>query len=191
MRHLRLHGLWSPSARITVGSDHLDYYSDVSTETAGLTTAKILFNSVVSTPHAKFMTIDITNMYLNTSLTDFQYMCFHIDAIPQEVVNTYNLGTLAEADGWVYCKIGKAVYGLKESGKLANIQLQKVLSLAGYRPCALTQGLYKHDTRAIVFSFVVDDFDVRYTNNANAEHLKSAPSNMRTLWKQTGRVSII
>jgi len=60
--------------RITAGGDKLDYYGDVSTETASLETAKISFNSIVSTPGAKFMTMDISNMYLNTPLKDFQYM---------------------------------------------------------------------------------------------------------------------
>jgi hypothetical protein len=43
----------------TVGGDLIDYPGDVSTKTAGLATAKIQFNSVVSTEDAKFMTMDI------------------------------------------------------------------------------------------------------------------------------------
>ena len=54
--------------RITVGGDQLEFQGDTSTETAGLETAKMVVNSVVSTPDAKFMTIDISNMYMNTPL---------------------------------------------------------------------------------------------------------------------------
>ena len=45
--------------RFTVGGDQINYPGDVSTKTAGLATAKILFNSVISTNDAKFMTTDI------------------------------------------------------------------------------------------------------------------------------------
>jgi hypothetical protein len=44
----------------------IEYPGDKSTRTAGLTTAKILINSVISTPNAKFLVIDINNFYLNT-----------------------------------------------------------------------------------------------------------------------------
>ena len=59
-------------------------------------------------------------MYLNTPLKDFQYMCFHIDLIPEEVIDEYKLRDRVDKDGWLYCEIRMAIYGLKESGKLAN-----------------------------------------------------------------------
>jgi hypothetical protein len=45
--------------RLTVGGDKIAYPGDKSTQTAGLTTAKILINSVISTLGAKFLVIDI------------------------------------------------------------------------------------------------------------------------------------
>ena len=162
--------------RITAQGQLLEYLGDVATETAGLTTTKILFNSVLSTAHAKFMALDISNMYLNTHLKDFQYMKFRLNIIPQDVIDQYNLLDLVDKDGWVYCEIRKAIYGLKESGKLANIQLKKVLANADYHPCRFTHGLYRHKTRPIAFSLVVDDFGVKYTNKCDAEHLLSVLS---------------
>ena len=41
--------------RWTVGGDKVDYPFDVSTKTADLTTAKLLFNSVLSTPNARLL----------------------------------------------------------------------------------------------------------------------------------------
>jgi hypothetical protein len=46
--------------RLTVGGDQIEYPGDKSFRTAGLTTAKILINSVISTLGAKFLVIDIT-----------------------------------------------------------------------------------------------------------------------------------
>jgi hypothetical protein len=54
--------------RLTVGEDQIEYPGGKSTRTAGLTTAKILINSVISTQDAKFLVIDIKNFYLNTPL---------------------------------------------------------------------------------------------------------------------------
>jgi hypothetical protein len=48
----------------TVGGNKVEYPFDVSMKTAGLTTAKILFNSVLSTPGAKFRTTDIKDLEL-------------------------------------------------------------------------------------------------------------------------------
>ena len=54
--------------RITVGGNKINYTGDCGTPTANLLTIKLLFNSVISTPGAKFMTMDISNFYLKTPL---------------------------------------------------------------------------------------------------------------------------
>ena len=57
--------------RITAGGDRLEYYGETSTKTASIETAKILINSVLSTKNAKFMSIDISNFYIQTDLEDY------------------------------------------------------------------------------------------------------------------------
>ena len=69
--------------RITVSGDCIDYYGEVSTKTAGLTTIKLLLNSVVSKPTGQFMTADIKNFYLNTPLECPEYMRIPLKLIPQ------------------------------------------------------------------------------------------------------------
>ena len=54
--------------RLTVGGNLLVALYDISTPTADLTTAKLLFNSVISTPGARFVTLDLRNFYLKTPL---------------------------------------------------------------------------------------------------------------------------
>jgi hypothetical protein len=39
------------------------------------------------------------------------------------------------------------------------------------RPTQHTHGLWKHDTRRVSFSLVVDDFGVKYVGREHAEHL--------------------
>ena len=51
---------------LTAGGNILEYDGKKSTEMSGLETTKILVNSVISTPRARFGCFEINNMYLNT-----------------------------------------------------------------------------------------------------------------------------
>lgn len=59
--------------RNTAGGDRLDYYGETSTETASLETAKILLNSVLSAKNAKFMSIDISNFFIQLPVHPVSY----------------------------------------------------------------------------------------------------------------------
>jgi hypothetical protein len=67
---IKYHKEEKEQTRLTVGGDQIEYPGDKSTRTAGLTTAKILINSVISTLGAKFLVIDIKKFYLNTPSGD-------------------------------------------------------------------------------------------------------------------------
>jgi hypothetical protein len=119
--------------RLTVGGDQIEYPGDKSTRTTGLTTAKILINSVISTLGAKFLVIDIKNFYLNTPLGRFEYMVINLSSLPQETIEKYDLIELSQ-DGKVYIEIQKGMYGLPQAGILTNELLQRNLAKDGYRP---------------------------------------------------------
>ena len=53
------------------------------------------------------------------------------------------------------------MYGLRESGYLANVELKIILELEGYIPSKFTQGLFIHKTRDIALLLVVDNFGVK------------------------------
>jgi hypothetical protein len=50
------------------------YDGNKSTPTATLVTAKLLINSTISTPKAKFYGMDLSNFYLMTPMKDYEYM---------------------------------------------------------------------------------------------------------------------
>jgi hypothetical protein len=156
--------------RLTIGGDQLEYPGDKSTRTTGLTTAKILINSVISTLGAKLLVININNLYLNTPLGRFEYMVIKLSSLPQETIEKYDLLNLSQ-DGKVYIEIQKGMYGLPQAGILANELLQRNLAKDSYRPTQYTHGLWTHDTCPISFSLVVDDFGVKYVGREHAEHL--------------------
>jgi hypothetical protein len=153
-----------------VGGDQIEYPGDKYTRTAGLTTKKILIDSVISTKGAKFLVIDINNFYLNTHLGRFKYMVIKFSSLPQEIIDEYNLLELAH-DERVYIEIQKGMYGLPQTGILANELVQQHLALDGHRPTEHTHGLWKHETRPVWFSLVVDDLGIKYIGRENAKHL--------------------
>jgi hypothetical protein len=82
--------------RLTVRGDQIECPGDKSTRAAGLTKAKILINSVISTQGAKFLVIDINNFYLNTPLGRFEYMVINFTSLLQETIEKYDLNKLAQ-----------------------------------------------------------------------------------------------
>ena len=156
--------------RITVGGNLIDYPDELSTRTSDLTITKILWNSVISTPDAKYMCADIKSFYLETPLDRYEYMKMKLDLIPQEFRNEYNLDAKAK-DGYVFMEIQKGMYGLPQAGILANKLLKKRLAKKGYFELPHTPGLWKHDSRPVVFTLVVDDFGVKYVGEQHARHL--------------------
>ena len=159
--------------RWTCGGDQIDYPFDVSTKTADLTTAKLLFNSVISTPDGRFMSIDLKDFYLGTPMDRYEYMRVPIWMLPAAIIEQNKLEPLF-TNGFVYVEIHRGMYGLPQAGRLANDQLVTKLAQHGYEPCPLTHGLWRHTTRNTIFSLVVDDFGVRYSTRADAEHLIAA-----------------
>ena len=56
-----------------------------------MTTFKILVNSTLSTPGAKWLDLDVKNYYLGTPMDNYKYMFIPINQIPQESIDNYNL----------------------------------------------------------------------------------------------------
>ncbi len=157
--------------RLTVVGTHINYPWDKAVPTSDLTTAKILFNSVISTPGATFHGGDIKNFYLNTPMDRPEYMKLKFDLIPDEIVKHYKLRDYVE-DGWVYVRINLGMYGLPQAGILANKLLAKRLASAGYYQCQYTPGLWRHVWRPITFCLVVDDFGIKTVGLKHAKHLQ-------------------
>ena len=157
--------------RMTLGGDRINYPGDVGTPTADLLLAKILFNSVISTKGAKFMTLDIKDFYLNTPLERYEYVKIALVDIPQDIIDEYGLMEKATPDGYVYTEVRKGMYGLPHAGLIAQELLEKRLNKHGYYQDQYIPGLWAHETRNISFTLVVDDFGVKYTSKADVRHL--------------------
>ncbi len=103
-----------------MGGDRINYPGKVATPTVEMLVAKMLFNSVISMKSARFMTMDISNFYLMTLLHRPEFIHVKLSNIPDEVIEEYKLREKATKNGSVYIKTKQGMYGLPQSGLLAN-----------------------------------------------------------------------
>ncbi len=89
---------------------------------------------------------------------------------PEWIKKQYNLDTHTK-DGFVFLEMQQAVWGLPQVGILANKLLQKHLIPHGYYDCVNTPSLWRHTTRPITFSLVVNNFGIKYDGKEHADHL--------------------
>ena len=66
------------------------------------------------------------------------------------------------------------MYGLKQAAILAYDNLKQGLAPHGYAPIIGTVGICGHKTRPATFCLCVNDFEIKYFNKLNAQHLLDA-----------------
>ena len=145
---------------LTVGGNLLDFTGNIRAPTASVTTEKCVFNSVVSTPGARCIFADIKYFYLKNILPDPEFMRIPLKIIPQDIIDTYDIKALVDDQGWIYMRIEKGMYGLKQAGITANQELVKHMAPFGYHPAKHTPDLWVHNNKKTLFSLVLDDFCV-------------------------------
>ena len=137
-------------------------------------TIKLLLNSIILTPGAKFMAIYIKDFYLNTPLDKPHFLRMKLSHFPGDVTEHYNSKDKVDAKGTVYVKCVRGMYGLPHAGIIAQQLLQSRLNHHRYYQSRITPGLWKHKTRPICVSLLVDDFGVKYVGDEHAENLLAA-----------------
>ncbi|KAL7484778.1 hypothetical protein ACHAW6_010410 [Cyclotella cf. meneghiniana] len=93
----------------------------------------------------------------------------------------------------IHMAISKGMYGLPQSGLLANELLEKWLNKHGYVQSKFVLGLWKHRSRPITFCLTVDDFGEKYIGQEHAERLHqvlSADYKVACEWSGTRYISI-
>eukprot|EP00804_Cyclotella_cryptica_P018787 CCRYP_007257-RA/>CCRYP_007257-RA protein AED:0.37 eAED:0.37 QI:0/0/0/1/0/0/4/0/264 len=132
----------NPIALTSVGGDSINYPGKVGTPTNDMLTAKIFFNSIMSTPGAMFMTMDISIQ--NTSIQTGRLLVHSCTASHLWTSTSRHLGKQTP---------------------------QKYLNTHGYFQSKLVPGLWNHKQRPIQFSLVVDEFGIKNTGQEHMQHL--------------------
>ena len=159
--------------RITVGGDRLTYTSDAGSPAANLLETKLLVNSTISdaSKGARFMSADLKDFFLATPMDGEEYMKVQYKHFPNDIRKRYKLDQKVTDNEYIYIKIKRGMYGLKQAAILAYQELKKNLKTYGYHPIIGTVGLWQHETRPTKFCVCVDDFGVKYFLQDDANHL--------------------
>jgi hypothetical protein len=174
--------------RLVAGGSRVHYPFDTGTPTADLLTAKLLIISVISTPGARFFTMDIKNFYLCMPMMRYEDMQLKLSDMPKDVSAHYHLLDIATPDGYVYCKIRQSMYGLPQAGIIAQGLLAKRLKKHSYNQSKTTPGLWTHEWHPITFSLVVYNFGVKYIGEEHAQHLmQTVQKYYMCLFKKEGK----
>jgi hypothetical protein len=70
------------------GGNLINYPGNCGTPTADLPPVKLLLNSIISTPNAKFMMLDLKDFYLMTPMKCYKYFQMKLELFPQDVIDS-------------------------------------------------------------------------------------------------------
>ena len=155
--------------RLCLGGDKINYPGNRTANTAALETVKIGLLSAISKGES-WLNLDIVDFYLGTPLERTEYMSIPVSQLSDAIIAEFDLAPFIN-NGKVYFAVVKAIYGLPQAGFLAQQRLIQHLAEAGYVQDPHVPLLFKHETRNVTFTLVVDDFGVKYKNKSDVEHL--------------------
>jgi hypothetical protein len=117
--------------------------------------------------------MDLKIFYLNTPLDQSEYIRIKLTNILQEFIDEYKLNNFV-CNSWVYFEMRHGMYGLPQTGILANSLLQDRLAKFNYYEAATTPGLWHHKWHPIMFALIANNFAIQYAGNALLDHLCQA-----------------
>jgi hypothetical protein len=115
------------------------------------------------------MCLNIGFFYLTASLNRYEYMKMPISLFPPWIIAQFDLLSKIVRK-YIYLQMQKAVWGLPQAGTLANKLLRKRLTPHGYYKCKNTPSLWKHTSRPISFTLVVDNLGIKYESKEDIDH---------------------
>ena len=115
------------------------------------------------------MTIDIKNYYLNTPLLRPEFIRIPCHMIPDTTIATHCLKPYVHENSILF-QVSKGMYGLPQAGLLAQQRLTAHLANHDYHETS-TSCLFRHISNGTAFTFVVDDFGIKCSNQGGTDHL--------------------
>ena len=134
-----------------------------------------LLNSVISDAQkgARFLSADLKDFFLATPMDNPEYMRIHWKHIPEDIREQYKLHDIKSGD-YVYVKIKKGMYGLKQAAILAWNNLVNNLAQHGYRPIPIQLVCGNMFLCPTKFCLCVDDFGIKSFSQSDTDHLLNA-----------------
>jgi hypothetical protein len=138
---------------------------------------KCHLNAVVS-EDARFGALEIADYHLGADMPeeDVQSLKTCLGDYPPSLLDELGLADFLQQDrtgkAFVHANIVKTVLGLKNSGLLSQNRLVRHLASCGCHHTA-TPTLFRHHSRGISFTLVVDDFGAKHTSIDDFHHLQT------------------
>ena len=128
--------------------DRLTYPYDAGSPAANTIETKFLLNRTISNAihGTRFMLADVKDYFLATPMERAGFMKVHSRHIPEDIMRKYDLHKKVTSYGYVYIRIKRGMYSLKQAAILAYEHIKANLSPFGYTPVISTVGLWKHKT---------------------------------------------
>ena len=151
--------------RLTADSSSNKYLKGSTTAyTADLESIKIMLNMIASNKNLRGSKADIGNFFPVTPLGngDKEYMALPIKLMPPEAIAKYGLDKLV-VNGMVMVENFNAVYGMRQSGKIAGDAVEAHMLKCGWASEPATPCIYVNKAVPNVFvARIVDDFYVTH-----------------------------
>ena len=84
-------------------------------------------------------------------MTHPEYMRIHSEYFMKDIHNKYGIDNIISHDVYVYCRIKRGMYGLKQAERLAYDALLISLKKHGYAPDKYSPNIWVHETRDTKF----------------------------------------
>ena len=129
--------------RCVAGGDKIPYPGDSSSPAASLLNTKLMFNSTISdaAAGAPFPSADLGDFFLGSIMAWPEFMCIPFSIFPDKIIEQYNLRNFFCRKGYIYIRIKKGIYDLKQAAVLTHHQLIAHLKPFGYSPMLFSLSL--------------------------------------------------
>ena len=110
---------------MVVGGDKFSYPEDPASPAAFLLETKLLLNSTISDAKkgARFLICDLKDNFLASPMLRLEFMKIPLSQFPSDIIAHYNLREKV-SDGFIYYKLKRGMYGLKQPGTSWSSSLQ-------------------------------------------------------------------
>ena len=103
-------------------------------------------------------------MVLHTPMKTPEYMKVHLKYFPKNIIQQYALNELTH-NGYIYIKIKKGMYGLKQASVLVYQNLTKLLIYGGYQHIILAVIILEDETSSTIIFVLSDHLSILYCSN--------------------------
>ena len=105
----------------------------------------------------------------------FEYLQMKLNYFPKDAIEQYNLREVAgHGNRYLYIEVRKGTYSLPHAGILAQELLEGRLNKHRYYQSTKMLGYWRHETKPISFTLIIDDFGVKYVGEEHTMHPSNA-----------------